>query len=541
MDALRRSIFNCGICQERSSGEGRENASAEPTTFNIISAFALENGTVEFGPEDVQPLSEEELVRRFPRELPPLRQTEQWHQRLAETVSGLPGLLASKPQGTTATLNVIYVHHEKDSVRDMCRGTLLKLFEIFELDPSVLHLLRRGADTWHCIRRDDTCAFLFIIQSLYRMACSFSPNGRETNCVIFGSPPKEIENDLDKSDFNFYQPAWFCKQRPPSDSWVDNQSLLDEQKTFEPSHACQKLLEKIQSHHLHHPLSLAYLGLEDSLSSIFLRVRKEVEPIGELEDALDKATEPIGDDKETLGSLVSLFEKAGTASVTLARLSKVTGVASMLLQTLQDRKGWKRWCRRFLPTNSGSQYDHAAEWLAKGLPSCRQILQNEKLQIQSQDERVKALTPIVSQRSDETVHRNGLQKNALPKTGQRAHTTGCKIFALISRADAQSGLTIAVMTMTFLPATAIAAIMAVPWDRGDQRTRNLQAIIYCVVTFFMTLAVFFIWMRGATWFSRGARWFSKGEKWLKNVESDAKRFKNNLIRSRKAVGRATDV
>lgn len=83
--------------------------------------------------------------------------------------------------------------------------------------------------------------------------------------------------------------------------------------------------------------------------------------------------------------------------------------------------------------------------------------------------------------------------------------------------------------------------MAVPWDRGGQRTQDLQAIIYCVVTFVMTLAVFFIWMRGATWFIRGARWFSKGEKWLKNVARDAKRFKNNLIRSRKVAGRATDV
>lgn len=391
MDNLQ-TILNFGICQERNFGKDRGRSSAEQTKFNIISAFALENGTVDVASNNIQRLSEEELRYHIENlELPPLSQTEDWHQRLADAK-----LLASKPQGTTATLNVMYIHNEEDSVRGMNRDTLLKLFEIFELDPSVLHLLCRGADTWNYIRRDETCAFLFIIQSLYRMACSFAPKGRETNCVIFGSPPKGIENDLDKTNFNFYQPAWFCKRLPSRDSWVDDQSLLDKQKTFEASHALPLLLENIQSHHLHHPLSLAYLGLVDSLSSIFIRVGKEVGPLSDLEDALDRATGPIGNAKESLGSFVSSFEKVGTIGVTMARLSKVTGVASMLLQSLQDSNGWKRWCRRFFPTDSGSQYNRSAEWLAEGLPTCRQILQNEKLQIQSQDERVKALAPIVS-------------------------------------------------------------------------------------------------------------------------------------------------
>lgn len=403
MDALRESALNFSICQDPNFGKDRKRKPEERTKFNIISVFALETGEVDVDPRNIQQLSEKQFTKRFPQdengnlELPPLRQTEEWHQRLADTVRGLPGLLASKPPGTTATLNVIYVDNENDSVRGMSRNTLLTLFDIFELDFSSLHLLRRGADSWHCIRRDDdTCAFLLIIQSLYRMACSFSPNGRETNCVIFGSPPKGIENEVDKTNFNFYQPAWFCEQPPSSDDFFDDQSVLDEQKTFEPSHALPKLLGKIQSHHLHHPLSLAYLGLVDSLSSIFIRVGKEVGPIGELEDALDEATEPISDNRKTLDSLVSLSEKAGTASVTMARLSKVTGVASMLLQTLEDSQGWRRWCQRFFSTTPGSQYCQAAEWLAEGLPSCRQILQNEKLQIQSQDDRVKALTPIVS-------------------------------------------------------------------------------------------------------------------------------------------------
>lgn len=361
MDALQQSVISLNISQERDSGEGRERNSAKRATFNIISAFALENGTVDVDPKNIRRPSEKE-IEFFPQDengnlkLPPLSQTEQWHQRLVEKQ-----LLASKPQGTTATLNVIYVHHEKDSVRGISRVTLLKLFEIFGFDPSVLHLLRRGADTWHCIRRDETCAFLFIIQSLYCMACSFAPKERETNCVIFGSPPKEIESDLDETDFNFYQPAWFYEQSPSSHERRDSQSKLDDRKTFEPYRAFENMLAKIKCHHLHHPLSLAYLGLEDSLSSIFLRVNKEVEPIGELEAALDKTTEPIGDDGKTLVHLVSLFEKAGAASVTMARLAKVTGVASMLLQTLQDSNGWKRWCRRFLLTSSGSQYDRAAE------------------------------------------------------------------------------------------------------------------------------------------------------------------------------------
>lgn len=515
MDALRKSVLNLGICQADSFGKDRKIEPEERTKFNIISVFALENGKVDVDPKNIQQLSEKELVRRIPQQPLPLRQTEEWHQSLAETVGELPGLLAPKPQGTTATLNVIYVHNEEDSAKGMSQDTLLKLFDTFGLDRSILHFLRRGADTWHCIRRnDETCAFLLIIQSLYRMACSFSPQGRETNCVVFGKPPKKVEDEVDETDFNFYEPAWFYEQSPSGNKRRDNQSKLDDRKKFDPSCAFKKLLAKIQCHHLHHPLSLAYLGLVDSLSSIFIRVDKEVETIGDLED---KATERIDDDGKTLDSLVSLSEKAGRASVTMARLSKATGVASMLLQTLQDRKGWKRWCRRFFPTNSGSQYDCAAEWLAEGLPSCRQILGNEKLQIQSQDDRLKALTPIVSWRSPQMFLR----------TVSCTDTIYCKLFALISRADAQSGLTIAVMTMTFLPATSIAAIMAVPWDRGGHRAQAIQAIVYGVVTFVLTVAVFLIWMRGATW--------------VKKVTRGAKWFKGNLTWPRKAAERDTDV
>lgn len=383
---------------------------AEPIKFNIISVFASENGTdeVDIKRENIRQLTEGELFGLFPRnivgdlEIPSLSQTEEWHQLLAEKK-----LLAPKPQGTTATLNVIYVNNEGDCVKDMSRDTLLKLFEIFGLNVSAEHLLRRGVDSWHCIRHDDICAFLFVIQNLYCMACSFSPRGRETNCVVFGNPPKQIEDKLDKSNFHFYQPAWFCEQSPSSHERRANQSMLDKQTTFEPCRAFPKLLAGIKSHHLHHPLSFACWGLLDILATISIRIGSETRPITELEN---KATEPIGDDDKTLDSLVSLSRKAGRASVTMARLSRVTGVASMLIQTLQDSDGWERWCRRFFPTSSGSQYDRAAEWLAEGVPSCKQILENEKLQIKSQDDRVKALTPIVSWRSSNITSRKRLQR-----------------------------------------------------------------------------------------------------------------------------------
>lgn len=405
-----QSILNGGIGQERNSGENRKSASiaAEPVKFNIISVFEDGTGKVDFKPENIRQLTEGKLLQLFPQnpaddlEIPFLSQTEEWHRSLEKKE-----LLAPKPPGTTATLNIIYVNNDEDFFHGMSPDTLPKLFKIFWLDISALHLLGRSVDTWHCIRRDEICNFLFIIQGLYRIACSFSPKGRETNCVVFGVPPKRVVDGLGNFNFYFYRPAWFCEQSPSSHERRDNQSMLDKQITFEPSRAFPDLLANIESYHLHHPLSLACFGLLDSLVSISLRVGDEIGPTTDLEN---KVTAPIGEDEKTLNSLVSLSKKAGRASVTMARLSRVTGVASMLLQTLQDRKGWKRWCRGFFPTSSGSQYDRAAEWLAENLPSRSQWLQNEKLQIQSQDERVKALTPIVSWGSPEIIPRKRLQR-----------------------------------------------------------------------------------------------------------------------------------
>lgn len=92
-----------------------------------------------------------------------------------------------------------------------------------------------------------------------------------------------------------------------------------------------------------------------------------------------------------------------------------------------------------------------------------------------------------------------------------------KIFAHLTRADAQSMKTIAVMTMAFLPATAIAAIFAVPWDRGSHTVQIVQGVVYSVTTVCMTIVVFLVWRSGAEWL----RWFKnqhprrRGAKWLK--------------------------
>lgn len=41
--------------------------------------------------------------------------------------------------------------------------------------------------------------------------------------------------------------------------------------------------------------------------------------------------------------------------------------------------------------------------------------------------------------------------------------------------------TIEIMTMASLPATAVASILAVPWERGDQCIRNLQTALTSLV------------------------------------------------------------
>lgn len=58
------------------------------------------------------------------------------------------------------------------------------------------------------------------------------------------------------------------------------------------------------------------------------------------------------------------------------------------------------------------------------------------------------------------------------------------------------------MTMAFLPATALASILAVPWDRGAQWVRNLQAILYIVVTLGATVLIFVLWQNGPDWMER---------------------------------------
>lgn len=96
-----------------------------------------------------------------------------------------------------------------------------------------------------------------------------------------------------------------------------------------------------------------------------------------------------------------------------------------------------------------------------------------------------------------------------------------KIFAHLTRADAQSMKTIAVMTMAFLPATAIAAIFAVPWERGSHRIQTVQGIVYCVVTVCMTILVFVVWRSGAKWL----KWFRNQHPGRRGTR--LKRFRNH--------------
>lgn len=349
----------------------------ERTSFNIASAFALENGTVQQGA--IQTLSENELTARFSRDdagslnQPPLSETDEWHDHLVRQ-----RLLSAKPPNTTATLNVVYVHRDDKPHAGMASSTLLDIFAIFALDTSFLHLISRNADSWQFIRRDDgTCSFLFMNAAPYGMACSISLTGRETNCLIFGYWSDVRRHGIDATDFNFYQPAWFHNETE-----------------FLANRALSQLLGRIQPHHLHHPLSLGYLCLLDSLSAIFVQGTEEIGVTFDLENA----TEADALARESLERWVSLSQRAGKVNTQLARLFRSLGVASLLLETLEDRKGWEKWCQRFVTTADYQTGLHgrAARWLAEGLPSCRQMLENEKLQLRSQEERVKALTPIVS-------------------------------------------------------------------------------------------------------------------------------------------------
>ncbi|KAG8161468.1 hypothetical protein KVR01_008455 [Diaporthe batatas] len=295
MDILQESVLNTPGYYEYLHLFGRDlddtlGTDKKKTSINTISAFALKDGTIDFNLNKIGNFTTEQFTgQRYDRlNLPPLTQTEQWHQRLAEE-----GLLEAKPQDTTATLNVIYVHINP-VFQEVSKEALRNLFTAFGLDHSFLHSLCRFADNWHCIRRDD----------------------------------------------------------------------------------------------------------------------------------------------------VKVSRDAGIANVTIAQISRSMGVALMLLEELEDGNVWRKWCRKFRPTDSERQYGVAAKWLAGGLPSCRQILKNETLQNRSWEDRVRALTPI--------------------------------IYANLTRADTSSMKTIAVMTMAFLPATAVAAIFAVPWERGSQMIQNIQ-------------------------------------------------------------------
>lgn len=377
MDALHRSILNIWWQWEQNWGEDSARPIDERTSFNIASAFALENGTLQQGA--IQTLSENELTARLPRDdagnlnQAHLSGTDEWYEHLVHQK-----LLSAKPPNTTATLNVIYVHRDYCPHRGMASSTLLDIFTLFGLDTSFFRLISIQGETWHFVRRDDgTCTFLVIISSLYSLAYNVSLIGRQTNCVIFGRSFKNINRALDVTHFNFYQPAWF-----------------DNDVAFNAGRAFPLLLKSIQPYALHHPLSLAYLCLLDIMSSTFVEVSDEYATI----NALERATNADAVAQERLDLWVSLSQGAGRTNTQLAKISNTIEVASLLLKTLEDRKGWEKWCRRFVATADYQTGLHrrATKWLAEGLPSCRLLLEHEKTQLRLQDNRVRALTPIVS-------------------------------------------------------------------------------------------------------------------------------------------------
>lgn len=355
------------------------------TSFHIVSSFA-HNASDELDPQPPLRFSENQLKQCIAKyqssqggrlkKYPAIGEGE-WHRSLADAQ-----LLCPKPRDTTATLNIIYVHNEENSVFRVSAQTVLFLFEMLGLDYSFLPSLCRGSDTWLCTRRNDgSCSFLLIIQPVYCIAYSFSPLHRVTNCVCFGKDPWKIEDDLDETSLNFYQPAWYG-------------DTFDRHKANTLMHVDWAHLQS-KAHHLHHPLSLAYMGMVDSLTALTCQVNGMVRRVGKLEDV----TSPENAQRPTnLYQLSQLSLEAGEMHTDIARISKSASIASLLLQTLESRRAWEKWTRRY--ATSGTEASHrlqneAGEWMGEGLPSCRQMLQNEQIQVRSQDERVKALTQIV--------------------------------------------------------------------------------------------------------------------------------------------------
>lgn len=65
--------------------------------------------------------------------------------------------------------------------------------------------------------------------------------------------------------------------------------------------------------------------------------------------------------------------------------------------------------------------------------------------------------------------------------------------ALISARETRSMRTLTIMATVFLPATSIASLFSVPWDRGNGSSRVTQGIVFGVVTLVAYTVVFITW------------------------------------------------
>lgn len=59
--------------------------------------------------------------------------------------------------------------------------------------------------------------------------------------------------------------------------------------------------------------------------------------------------------------------------------------------------------------------------------------------------------------------------------------------------DSKSMKVIAYLSMAFLPATSIASLLAVPWDRGNKASNVIQGSVFGVATVLVYAVMYSIW------------------------------------------------
>lgn len=323
-------------------------------------------------------------------------QSQEWRRRLVEA-----NILRPKPSGTAATLNFLYVRpgEETSDITTMLTfETLMDIFGIFGVEQAYFDPLCKGADIWHSMRRNNgNYSFVLVIQSLYSMICSFSSELQETTLILFGQHPEEMgppAAKLSETKFNFYEREWF-------------EPNVDLKRVFSHVHTFQRL----QPHHLHHPLTFAYLGLIDHLFAMEIRSDDQTKYMKDIGDSEDESS---GDQKKdqdsilkhgkdaTMAQRMRISEAAKERMVDMSKLFRGVGMAEMVLGTLDEKAS--------LPTSQGlfpgsmatydkqivDQYNLAAAWLGEAIPSARQKLKSLELQLRSRQERIAAITQLVS-------------------------------------------------------------------------------------------------------------------------------------------------